>query len=249
MIVTRAPVAVIPGMRRELPTTEVELAGIQVTAGEVAEVRRGVRTIWERGRVGYHVRVLDAERRLPVAGSAIAMDDARETVTTGPDGVALFPRVVPGAHRLAVHTPTTTLLGAVPLDVGVSVPDEQEAPHPIEVPSERASLARACGARVAARHESLLRGSLRTSALPLADTRVEASWQSQFARLGGGAPVAIPRRLVATTNARGEFVMCGLPRGIAVTLRPLRGRATDAPATVMIPSFAVAAEQRMVVEP
>jgi hypothetical protein len=55
--------------------------------------------------------------------------------------------------------------------------------------------------------------------------------------------------MTATTNARGEFVMCGVPRGLAVTLRALRGRTSDVPATVMIPSVAVVAEQRMVVEP
>jgi hypothetical protein len=141
------------------------------------------------------------------------------------------------------------MLGARPLTLGVTVPDEQAAPFPVQAPSERASLAAACGARVAARHESLLRGSLRTMAVPVADTRVEAAWQATYTPLGGGEPVNVPRRVTATTNARGEFVMCGLPRGLAVTLRPLRGRTNDAPATVMIPSIAVVAEQRMVVEP
>jgi hypothetical protein len=246
----RAPVAVVPGLRRDLPTEpSLELAGVLQTAGEVAEVRRGARTIWERGRVGYRVRVMDAERGLPVARAVLAIDDSRDTVTAGPDGVALFPRVVAGPHRLAVRTATMTLLGTPALELGVVVPAEQEGPHQVMVLPEHTSLARACGARVAARHESLLRGSLRTTALPVADTRVEASWQASYARLGGGAPVMTPRRMVATTNARGEFVMCGLPRGIAVALRPLRGRPADAATTVMIPSFAVAAEERIVVEP
>jgi hypothetical protein len=131
----------------------------------------------------------------------------------------------------------------------VVVPDEQAAPLPIQAPTERASLATACGERVAARHESLLRGSLRTSALPVPDTRVEATWQATYIPLGGGEPVGVPRRVTAATNARGEFVMCGVPRGLAVTLRALRGRPNDAPATVMIASTAVVAEQRMVVEP
>jgi hypothetical protein len=192
---------------------------------------------------------MDAERGLPVARAVLAIDDSRDTVTAGPDGVALFPRVVAGPHRLAVRTATMTLLGTPALELGVVVPAEQEAPHQVMVLPEHTSLARACGARVAARHESLLRGSLRTTALPVADTRVEASWQASYARLGGGAPVMSPRRLVATTNARGEFVMCGLPRGIAVALRPLRGRPGDAATTVIIPSFAVAAEERIVVEP
>ena len=246
----RAPVAIVPGIRRDTAAARnLELAGVQVAAGEVAEVRSGARTIWERGRVGYRVRVMGAERGTPVARSVVWMDDSRDTVTAGPDGVALFPRVTPGPHRLAVRTGTMALLGTPPLELGIVVPEEQPAPHEVPVMPERTSLAQACGARVAARHESLLRGSLRTYALPVADTRVEASWQASHARLGGGEPVLAVRRLVTTTNARGEFVMCGLPRGIAVALRPVRGRAAEPATMVMIPSFAVAVEQGMIVEP
>jgi hypothetical protein len=236
-------------MRSDLPSNEVELAGVQITGGEVSEVSRGGRTIWERGRVGFRVRVMDASGAVALQGSVLTIDDSRDSTTTGADGVALFPRVVPGAHRLGVRTATMTALGAPPFAIGVTVADEQTAPFPIQAPNERASLAAACGERVAARHESLLRGSLRTSVLPVPDTRIEASWQATYTPLGGGELVSVPRRVVATTNARGEFVMCGVPRGLAVMLRPLRGRANDAPVTVMIPSVAVVEEQRMVVEP
>lgn len=248
-VTSRSPASVIPGVRREAPGTSVELAGIRVTTGEVLEVRRGTRTIWERGRVGFRVRVIDDERALPAPGSVVAMDGAGDTRTTDGDGIALFPSVLPGVHRLAVRTAAMTMLGARPLEVGVVVPEQQQAPLAIAVASEVASLAQACGARVAARHESQLRGSLRTSALPVADTRVEASWQTRFRQLGADAPVVVPRRIVATTNARGEFVMCGLPRGLAISMRALRGRADDAPSTVTIPPAAVAAEHSMVVEP
>jgi hypothetical protein len=247
--VSRTPDAVIPGVRRDVGASEVELGGIQVTGGEVSEVRRGMRTLWERGRVGFRVRVMDASGGVGVPESVVAMDEPGDSAIAGPDGVALFPRVVPGGHRLAVRTPAMTLLGAPAHVIGVSVPEEQEAPLPVAAPAERTSLAGACGERVAARHESLLRGSLRTSALPVPDTRVEASWQAAYAPLGGGAPLYVPRRVAATTNARGEFVMCGLPRGLAIALRPLRGRANDAPTTLMIPSFTVAAEQRLIIEP
>ncbi|MEO7711619.1 MAG: carboxypeptidase-like regulatory domain-containing protein [Gemmatimonadaceae bacterium] len=241
--------SVIPGARREAPTSGVELAGIRITSGEVAEVRRGVRTIWERGRVGYRVQVVDAGQQRPLTESSVVMDDSPDTATTGVDGVALFPRVRPGAHRVTVRTATMRLLGVSPTDVGVTVPDQQDAPHVIEVPHASVLLSQACGARVVARRESLLRGSLRTSALPVADTRVEASWPAHFTRLGGGAPIILPRTLVATTNARGEFTMCGLPRGVVVSLRAVRGRPGDATTTVTIPTSAVAAEQSLLVEP
>ena len=240
--------SVVPGVRREAPASGMELAGIRITSGEVAEVRRGVRTIWERGRVGYQVQVVDAERR-PLLASIVVMDGSPDTATTGVDGVALFPRVLPGSHRVAVLTATMRLLGVSPIDVGVSVPEQQDAAHVIEMPNSTDLLGRVCGASVAVRRESLLRGSLRTSALPVANARVEASWPTRFIRLGGGAPVILSRTVVATTNARGEFAMCGLPRGVAVSLRAMRGRAGDATTTVTIPAFAVVAEQLIVVEP
>ncbi len=241
--------SVIPGARREAPVSAVELAGIRITSGEVSEVRRGERTIWERGRVGYRVQVMDAEERRPVSGSSVVLDGSLDTATTGVDGVALFPRVLPGAHRVAVRTATMRLLGVSPIDVGVSVPEQQDAPHVVDVPRASELLGRVCGARVVARRESLLRGSLRTTALPVADTRVEASWPARFTRLGGGAPVILSRTAVATTNARGEFAMCGLPRGVAVSLRAVRGRPDDATTTVTIPAFAVVTELLLVVEP
>jgi hypothetical protein len=245
---SRTPAAVIPGMRRDMVTSDVELGGIQVTGGDVSEVRRGLRTIWERGRVGFRVRVIDAMRGTGLPESMLTLDGS-DSSTTGADGVALFSRVVPGTHRLAVRTATMAALDVSAVSVGVSVPDEQQAPLRVEAPPERASLVRACGERVAARHESLLRGSLRTSALPVPATRVEATWQAGYTLLGSGQPLYVPRRASATTDAHGEFVICGLPRGLAVSLRPLRGRANDAATTVMIPSLAVAAEQRLVVEP
>ena len=241
--------SVVPGVRRESPASGVELAGIRITSGEVAEVRRGVRTIWERGRVGYRVQVVDAEQRSPVAETSVVMDDSLDTATTGVDGVALFPRALPGAHIVAVHSATMRLFGVSPTDVGVTVPEQQDTPHVIEVPHASELLGRVCGARVAARRESLLRGSLRTSALPVANTRVEASWPARFTRLGGGPPVILSRTAVTTTNARGEFVMCGLPRGAVISLHAVRGRPGDATTTVTIPTSAVVAEQLLVVEP
>lgn len=247
--VQRKPTAVVPGMIRNVAPNEPELMGIQISGGDVSQVARGGRTIWERGRVGFRVRVMDATRGAGVPGAVLTLDDAADSATTGADGVALFPRVVPGSHHLGVRTATMIALGARSITAGVTVPDDQTTPLPVQAPSDRAMLASVCGERVAARHESLLRGSLRTTALPVPDTRVEASWQATYASLGGGEPIRVPRRLTATTNARGEFVMCGVPRGLTVSLRALRGRASDAPTNVMIPSVAVVAEPQMVVEP
>jgi hypothetical protein len=230
------------------PTAAVELAGVQVSAGEVSEVRRGGATIWERGRVGYRVRLIDGERRQPVAGGIVVMDDAADTLRSGADGTALFERVLPGAHRLSVRTQMLDLLGAPPATIDVSVTDSQAEPRVIELPSERAALERACGGSVAARREAVLRGAVRGTA-PLANTPVEAAWQASFTRLGGGAPLVVPRRARTTTDARGEFVLCGVPRGVPITLRALRARRADAPLTVVVPPSAPAMEQRLVLEP
>ena len=177
------------------------------------------------------------------------MDEPRDTATTDATGVALLPRVVPGAHRVAVRSPVMTLLGTPPLELMVAVAGQQDEPSPLELPSERTLLARACGAPSAARREALLRGSLRTTALPVPDARVEAAWETRYVRLGGGAPVTVPRRVVATTDARGAFTMCGLPRGVPITLRAVRGRSDERATTMTIPAQAVAVEERVVVEP
>ena len=247
--VTRGRPSVIPGVRRELPTARVELAEVRVTGGEVSAVQRGTRVIWERGRIAFRVLVADAERGRPVPGSVVSLDGSPDTAVTGADGVALLARVLPGAHRLMLRTATTDLLGVAPVPVNLAVPETQTEPRRVTMPSERALLAQACGARVAARHEALLRGAVRASVLPLPDARVSASWQASFERLGGGAPVVVARRIEATSNARGEFVMCGLPRGLPISLRVARATGGDRAVTFTIPPAVVAVEQRLIVEP
>ncbi len=246
---TRGRRSVIPGVRRELPTSTVELAEVRVTGGEVSAVQRGTRVIWERGRVAFRVLVVDAEHGLPVRGSIVSLDGSPDTAVTGDDGVALLARVLPGAHQLTLRTATADLLGVSPVPVSLAVPETQTEPRRVTMPTERALLAQACGARVAARHEALLRGAVRSSVLPLPDARVTASWQASFERLGGGAPVVVARRIEATSNARGEFVMCGLPRGVPIALRVARATGGDRAVTFTIPAAVVAVEQRLIVEP
>lgn len=247
--VSRERPSVIPGVRRDAPGSEVELAEIRVTGGEVSAVRRGASTIWERGRVAFRVQVLDADDAHALPGSVVTLDEPRDTVVAGADGVALFSRVLAGPHRLGLHTATARLLGLPPVELEVAVPDAQDEPHRVVAPSERSLLARACGERAAARHESMVRGNVRGTVMPVPDARVVASWQATFTRLGGGAPVLVSRRLEATTDRRGEFVMCGLPRGVPIAMTIAGGSQRTAQTSIVIPPTAVVVEHRITAEP
>jgi hypothetical protein len=239
---------VIPGVARPAASSELVLTAIQEAGGDVSEVRRGDQLIWQRGRVGYRIRIMDPEQHVGLPESLITID-AQDSTISGPDGVALFPRITPGGHLVGVRTRLMTQLGSPALDVSVIVPDDQQAPFEIASPSDGALLQRACGARVAARHESILRGSVRAAMLPVPDARVEASWQARYTRLGGGEPVLVPQRATATTSRRGEFLICGVPRATPIALRTIRGTVSESAPTLTIAPSIVVAEQQLVVSP
>src|SRR5207245_1899477 len=150
--------------------------------------------LWERGRVAWRARVVDAERGAPVRDAVVELDSL--TAVTADDGVATLLRVPPGPHELRVRTPSLTLLRAAPAPRTGGGGDAPEAPLVGAVPSEPAALALACGARVADWGEAMLRGevaapngsapngSAPNGSAPDDSVRAEATWRAAYVRLG-----------------------------------------------------------------
>ncbi|AHG92945.1 hypothetical protein J421_5410 (plasmid) [Gemmatirosa kalamazoonensis] len=232
--------AVVPGVRNVAPPA-AELAGVRLAGGDVSEVRRGAAVLWERGRVAVRVRVVEADGGAPVRDAIVELDSL--AAVTADDGVATLLRVSPGAHLLRARTPALALLRAAPPARTVRIADEAEEPLVLAVPSEAAALVQACGARAAAWDEAMVRGSV-DGAVPNDGARAEATWQVAYARLGGGPPVVVTERREATVEG-GEFALCGVPRGVDVTVRARRGAAAGAPVMVRVPPRAVGQAVRL----
>jgi hypothetical protein len=236
----RAASVVVPGVQRDAAPA-AELAGVKIAGGEVSEVRRGETVLWARGRVALRVRVVDAERGAPVADAVVELDST--SAVAADDGVATLLRVLPGAHELRVHTPALDLLRAAPPPRPVLVAEASPEPLVVTMPSERAALAAACGARAAEWEEAALRGTVRgtvPNGAPDDAPRVEATWRVSYVRLGGGEPIVVTERREAAVDARGEYALCGVPRDVDLFVRARRGAAAGPPLVVRVPPRAVA---------
>lgn len=215
-----------PGQR-----TSQRLIGIHESRGDILELRRGGAMWWERGRVSVAVRVTDS------AGAAVramvSLNDTARSFATAEDGVVRFDRVLPGPARLIVHVPALDSLDAPGTLAGITIPDHPFDPIGVRVPSAQEAFAARCGNEALEWNEGAVRG--RVALQDAAGASVEVSWDMPYARLGGGPPVVVHEARSVAADARGGYFVCGVPRGLALTVRvsggtgAARGVASDQP--------------------
>lgn len=209
-------IATIPGVSN-LRTTQ-EVRGIRVASGDLLELRRGSDVWWERGKVSAAIRVVDSVTGQGMRGALVSIDGGRSSTATAADGTVRFDRVLPGPMSVAIRMPALDSLGIAPLHVPITIPDHPFDPIVARVASPVAQFAARCGARALDWSEGAVRGIVPRAQ---AGHLVEATWQVPFTRLGGGAPVLMPEARRVTADSTGAFLLCGVPREIAITLRLL----------------------------
>jgi hypothetical protein len=195
-----------PGQR-----TSPSLIGIHESRGDILELRRGGAMWWERGRVSVAIRVTDS------AGNAVramvSLNDTARSMATADDGVVRFDRVQPGPARLAVHVPALDSLDAPRTLAAITIPDRPFEPIAVRVPSAQQAFATRCGNASLEWNEGAVRGRVPDAA------SVEVSWDMPYARLGGGPAVTVHETRTAPIDPRGGYFACGVPRGLALTVR------------------------------
>jgi hypothetical protein len=197
------------------------LIGIRESHGDLLELRHGGTTWWERGRVSVAIRVTDS------AGSAmralVSLNDSSSSVATADDGVVRFDRVLPGPARVDVRVPALDSLGAARTRASVTIPDHPFEPLAVRVQSAQEFFAIRCGAEALEWNEGAVRGALGRSRT----ANVEVSWDMPYARLGGGAPVVVHEAKSVTGDAAGRYFVCGVPRGVPLTVRIVEAAAAS----------------------
>jgi hypothetical protein len=202
---------VAPGMPRGETAME-DLVGVHVTSAQVSEIRRDNRVLWERGHVTLIVRVVDSTSA-PVRGVLVAIAGSAGTTATDSEGVVRIDRVSPGPVTLRLETSELATVGLSPLAAPADVPPMNDATVIVRVPSPRTLVAARCGQRSLDWGEGMLRGTTAGTA------PVRVTWQTAYARLGGGDPVIAEELRDVTPAANGEFIICGVPRDATVSVR------------------------------
>lgn len=140
-----------------------------------------------------------------VAGSA-------RRATPDADGRFAIDSLAPGEHTLAAWDERLAFLGVPAPMARVRVGLDGSAEGALLATPARGTYFASLCAREPSTEEGLLVGEIRDLAGNVrTGVSVQATWTSS--QIGAGSVSHVPHRIVATTDARGRYVLCGVPTG------------------------------------
>lgn len=212
-----------------------EIAWIDVTGGLLTEARTADRVLWRAHLAAVEGLVHADSGGPPVTGAAISLAGTDYRATTDRLGTFVIPDVFAGRYRMGVQWPPLDSMGVVSSTVTeLVVPDTGVVTAQLAVPTLERGLAIACGRKVAARHDGLVRGYVEPSATRSArGMRVRVSWHVQEQR--DSQMVVREGEKSGKVDDLGRFSVCGVPR--ATPLHVFIGKnATSELTSVEIPA-------------
>lgn len=210
--------------------------GVEVSGGDLVEVRDRGSLLWARVRHPLPVRVVQAGTDSGIAGAEVRVEGDGRRVRTGSDGRATIDSVLPGMRRVLVRLPLYDSLG-----LGEHGAQAQAGGSEVVIPvelSDRLLLPLCAGADSAALREAMLHGVVRDAATgaPVSDAEVRATWTASYRRVTGGL-LGDRAEATTTTDSRGRYTICGVPRRKPVLVQAtVPGVARGAAATVQVAS-------------
>ncbi|MDP2958317.1 MAG: carboxypeptidase-like regulatory domain-containing protein [Longimicrobiales bacterium] len=234
----------------------VVVNGYEVQGGVVWRVTdQNGRTLVEAETATVSGTVLDSLGSGPVAGVRVrAGDGAAEALTTG-EGSFFLPGLAAGLQNLEVSHPSLDSLGLGPVHASVVASAGEMASARVRLPGVEETLEEACGGTPdAARETAIVFARVRRAGSPVEGTPVRALWlgtgQADFRVTPQAAPPlaetdepqwrADPndaRWIRTTLDARGIFMLCGIPTRSQVKLEVGTGEGAQ-PHTVTVPAGA-----------
>ena len=186
--------------------------GLQQSGGVVIELTRGADTLRYDPWVRLDVRLESSAAAVRSPLSHLALVGTQHAAIADADGVARFPRVLPGRYEARVEVPALDDLEVAPLVAELVVPEGVASTRArITMPALREVALAACGPRMGAESVTafgVLRDSLRRV---VSDATIELESTSASAR------AREPWR--ARTDDAGRWRVCGLPRGDTFQVR------------------------------
>jgi Carboxypeptidase regulatory-like domain len=168
----------------------------------------------------------------PLPGAFVSATGTGRSTTSDSKGRFRLDSVPEGEHTLTMQHAAFDSLGLSGASVRVVVRNRMPRVT-LAVPSFSTLWRAACGAAEIPAEGTLLYGALRdaTNNAPLAERAVEGGWTEL---VGGGRTMESVGqrrwRLSTVTDARGEYVLCGVGMGTPITLRVPRDTSSSGPA-------------------
>lgn len=201
---------------------------IRENGGEILELAAGDRTVWKSRLPALSGEVVGRDGA-PLAGVEVSLRDADYRARTDSAGAFRIAGVLPGEYELALGSPLLDSLGLGSVPAGrVSVPQAGPTLR-VGMPSRETVVTGLCGRRALEKGGALLRGIVRGAdgSLLGPGRRIIVRWTRA---------VSIDQRVVAENGARelrtssdGAFNVCGVPRGVALSISVIGPERTFVP--------------------
>ena len=235
----RMPVLGMVSRPRSLGGGQVQVVEIHVAGGELAVARRGTDTLWARDPFTVTATLLDSATGRGVGGARVSVAGTSSSATSGANGSALLPRILPGDHRLQIRTSSLDSIGAshlVPFTLMLA-----DTTLTVRVPTAAQLAGTICSGTstgVASTGVArttplgLVMGAIRApdGTMPL-NAVVVAEWS--LGRDNG------TRWVEARADVNGGFRLCGMPTTTTILLRAQTDIASATPVGVRIPDGAL----------
>jgi hypothetical protein len=233
------PEPVTPGQRRSAPVR----VQTRVIGGDVEEIRRDQRVLWQPGRVSLSVRLADSSGRAPAPGTLawISEDSASAHIPATDDaGIVHLDNVRTGARRLRVLTGLRDSLGLAPFELSVRVDSgaTDREPQLVVIPRDAVSANMLCEPPNPSFPRGMIYGAAPYAAA-MDTTKVVATWEIAY-RLPRGGTVMKRTAVRAEIAPAGRYHVCDVPIDVPVKLRVERGIVPGGEVVVEVPR-----EQRM----
>lgn len=208
------------------------VAGVEVSAGEVQEVRSGAQVVWTSrtaslaGHLGSPVGSVVLRRIDPIDGSS-------QAVRVDPSGAFRIDSLAPGPHSVTVTDTTLDPLRLATDTVRFTIAEPgQRAELTVAPPGVHQVLRRLCGASAPDTTTRAVIGTVRspTGAL-LPNVEVRATFLSRVQRTAGERLSARTESRATRTDASGRFLLCGVSGERPVQLRASAGESVGTVST------------------
>jgi len=216
--------------------SEVVVAAMEVSGGELALARRGYDTLWARPPLAVRGTIRDSMSGAGIAGARIALVGTRLETTSDDRGRFSLTGALPGDYTAEVETPSLDSVNTAHR-APVTILDSATAVD-VRAPSGAQLLASLCGKAMRGSSGGVIVGNAgladaSSSGAILAGLRVTAEWRTDAAD-----PTKI-RRTETGATTDGSFRICGVPLNTSITLGAHSGSAATADTKLVFLSSAV----------
>jgi hypothetical protein len=202
------------------------LRSVHQTGGEVSQVSRGDAVLYARDLPAAHLQLVSTDAAIPAAGATITLGGTNLAGTSDTRGTVRLGPVPAGQYAAVVTHPALDSIDAPPLERTV-VARRGGTSDTLALPSLSAIVRNVCPSVDSAAGSALLRGTVRDSlGAPMAGAALTVRYLRVDARsIATSSAVRWneeTRR--ATTDARGRWRLCGMPRSTDLAIEATNAR-------------------------